>query len=276
MYYVIQENVFKETHVDLLIQNLEKFKFDYEIVKFRPFCTDIEFNTDRKDIFCFGSVSMAHAARKYGWTPGSMYNENHDYEVYAREFGYENMLNGTGKVMNFIDPVPIDDYIFFARPTKDTKIFTGQIFTQDSWREYAKDCIDNKISERITAETKILVAPLRYTRQEVRCWVVGGKVVTTSRYRINDRTIYENYDHERIYWDFAQSMVDKYQPAEAFVIDVALMDDGLKVVEINCFNCSGFYHANVVKMIEALEDHFNPGWYLSDRSPAVDYNDHLG
>lgn len=258
MYYVIQQNVFKETHLDLLIENLERFKFDYEIVKFKPFCHDIEFTTDRKDVFCFGSVSMAHAAKKYKWTPGSMYNENHDYEVYAPKFGLENMLNGDGTVIKFTEPLPFDNYVFFARPTKDTKIFSGQVFTQDSWKEYVEDCIKNKVSEKINEETRILVAPLKETQQEVRCWVVGGKVVSASRYRLGTRVIYENYDHETFYTDFAQKMVDRYQPAEAFVLDVCLVGDKLKVVEVNCLNCSGFYHVNVVKLINALEDHFAP------------------
>lgn len=258
MYYIIQENVFKETHVDLLIENLNRFKFDFEIVKFKPFIHTIEHVTDRKDVFCFGSVSMAKAAKHYGWYPGSMLNDNHNFEVYGSAFGMENMLNGDGHVMNFMDPLPIKDFMFFARPTKDSKVFSGQVFTQESWNEYVADCIVNKVSENLTEHTKVLVAPLKQTQQEVRCWVVGGKVITASRYKLHNRVIYENYDNESFYVDFAQKMVNVYQPADAFVIDVCLVDEQLKIVEINCFNCSGLYHANVQKMIEALEEHFNP------------------
>ena len=99
---------------------------------------------------------------------------------------------------------------------------------------------------------------LKQIQQEVRCWVVGGKVVTASRYKLGSRIVYENYDNEIFYTNFAQKMVDKYQPAEAFVLDVCLTDDDeLKIVEVNCINCAGFYHGNLNKMILALENHFN-------------------
>ena len=257
MYYIIQENLFKEHHYQILIDTMGKFNFDYEIVKFRPFIHDIEFKTIRKDVFCFGAVSMAAAAKKYGWKPGSMINENHDFDVYAEKFGLENMLNGDGHIINFTDPLPIDNYQFFARPTKDTKVFSGQVFSQDAWKDYTKICKETDTVNVITKGIKILISPLKHIQQEVRCWVVGGKVVTASRYKMGSRIIYANYDDESFFVDFAQKMVDKYQVAEAFVIDVCLSNDELKVVEVNNINSAGFYACNMEKLIEAIEYHFN-------------------
>ena len=273
MFYVIQENLFKEHHYKTLLDTMHRFKFEYDIVKYLPFVDKIyeyydrevvgddfepvPYKTDREDVFCFGAVNMAIVAAKQGWKPGSMYNENHDYNVYAPKFGYENMLNGDGVVINFTDPLPFKDEYFFARPTKDTKVFSGQIFSRNAWYDYTKICNDTDTVNTITEETQILVSPCKNIQQEVRCWVVGGKVVTASRYKIGNRVIYANYDHESFFVDFAQSMVDKFQVAEAFVIDVCLADDELKVVEVNNINSAGFYEANMTKLIEALEEHFN-------------------
>ena len=52
-------------------------------------------------------------------------------------------------------------------------------------------------------------------------------------------------------------MIDIYQPAEAFVIDIAVSNDELKVIEINSINSAGFYECNMIKLISALENHFN-------------------
>jgi len=266
MFYVIQENVFREEHYDMLIDLIKRHKFEYDIVKYRPFLNeivalpvendgeqqeDVIYKTDRKNVFCFGAVSMAKAATKYGWNPGSMMNKNHDYEVYGKAFGFENMLNGEGHVINFIDKIPIDNFLFFARPTRDTKVFSGQIFTQDSWKEYVAAV------RHISDETKILISPLKQIQQEVRCWVIGGKIVTASSYKIGTRVVYTNYDDETFFTDFAQKMIDVYQPAEAFVIDIALANDKLSVIEINNINSAGFYDCNMVKLITALENHFN-------------------
>lgn len=259
MFYVIQENVFKETHYNLLIECLDKFKFDFEIVKFRPFCHDIEHTTTRKDVWCFGSVSMSKAAKKYGWKPGSMYNKNHDFEIYAKHYG-EHMLNADGVVMTVNDPLPSNYEMFFARPTKDTKSFSGQVFMDYSWNEWVDEI--RKLKKRelsksmLNLETKVLLAPLKEIQQEVRCWVVNGKVVSASRYKLGSRVLYQNYDDETFFTSFAQKMVDIYQPAKAFVLDICLSNDELKIVEINCINCSGFYHCDVQKLIEAIETGF--------------------
>jgi hypothetical protein len=140
------------------------------------------------------------------------------------------------------------------------------MFTHDSWYGYVDECVENRKKIReingvedegfLSPDTKILVAPLKPIEQEVRCWVVNNKVVTASRYKIGERVVYQNYDDETFYTDFANEQVSKFRVADAFVIDVCLSDGNLKVVEVNCFNCAGFYHANMVKMIEALEDYF--------------------
>ena len=258
MYYVIQENVFKETHFDLLIDFMDKFKIEYEIIKFRPFVTNLKFKTKRKDVWCWGSVSMSKIAKKYDWVPGSMYNDNHDFEVYGPKYG-ENMLNYDGVVMKLTDPLPERFDYFFARPTKDTKAFSGQLFERNAWNEWVENVIkEETISKKkiLTHNTNVLIAPLKDIQQEVRCWVVGGKVITASRYKLGSRVLYQNYDHETYFIDFAQRMVDIYQPAEAFVIDICLSNNELKVVEINCINSSGYYHADMQKLMENIENYF--------------------
>ena len=54
MYYIVQENVFKEENFYNLINTLERLELEYEIVKLLPFVDEFEFKTNRKDIFPFG------------------------------------------------------------------------------------------------------------------------------------------------------------------------------------------------------------------------------
>lgn len=256
MYYIIQENLFKEHNHELILKLLGRMRLDYEVVRYIPFVHDIEFKTNRKDVWIFGSVNMAHCAHKYNWYPGSMYNENHDMEVYMKHWG-KHMLNHDAFVMEASDELPESlPYAFFARPTKDTKAFSGQLFTKDAWNEWIQGAIKNEALIRLTEETRVLLAPLKDTQQEVRCWVVDGKVVTLSRYKLGSRVISQNYDDEVLFKDFAQKMVDIYQPARAFVLDVCLSNDELKIVEVNCINCSGFYDGDMNKLIQALEKAF--------------------
>lgn len=258
MHYVIHTNVFKEAHWDMLMNFVQKNELSYEIIPFQPFVEHVEIEYKGTDVWCWGSVSLSRIAKNYGWTPGSMMNENHDMDVYGKHY-CENMLNAGGVIMRAGDPLPEWADFFFARPTKDSKAFTGQLFSREAWYEWLPDAIQpGKISNQniFTRDTMVLIAPLRNIQQEVRCWVVGGKVVTASRYKLGSKTWYQNYDDESYFVDFAQKMVDIYQPAEAFVIDVCLANDELKVVEVNCINCAGFYHANMDKLMMAIENQF--------------------
>jgi len=252
MFYLVQENLFKEYNYNNLINTLERFGFDYEIAKLNPKTRTIEFDTKRNDVFCFGAVMMAKIAKQYKWSPGSMLDDNHDFDVYAQKFGLINMLNSDAYTMKVSEEISFANFErFFVRPVKDSKTFTGQVYTKQSWDEFRKNC------KKIFPDEKIVVSSVKQIKQEVRCWVVGGKVITTSRYKIGNQVLYANYDYESLFVDFAQKMVDIHQPAEAFVLDICLTDSGLKIVEVNNINSAGFYDCNIGKLIQSLEDHFN-------------------
>ena len=258
MYYVIQEGMFKEEGHIALVNILERHGFEYEEILFRPFVEGLDLRTTRTDVFVFGSVNLNKKIAKYKLVPGTLDNANHDFNVYASHYK-EHMLNHDGKVIKFGDPLP-EEYIgkeFFARPTKDTKVFSGQVFTPEEWNEWQKNMADSNVIQNLKAETEILIAPPKNMYQEIRCWVVGGKVVTMSQYKIGYRVIAENMDNFPEAREFAQKMVDIFAPAEAFVIDICQTAEGWRVVEINCINSAGFYKGDMSKLIQAIENHWS-------------------
>ena len=107
----------------------------------------------------------------------------------------------------------------------------------------------------LNEDTQIQVSTVKKIYKEIRFWVVGGKIITGSQHRLGNQTIYDDV-FEPEAQVFAQSMVDKFQLAEAFVIDVCLTDNGWKVVECGCINCAGFYKSDLQKMIMSVEDYF--------------------
>src|SRR5215831_15465831 len=102
MYYVIQENLFREYGFKFLIGHLNGLIFqqdgkrepvDFEVVKYIPFSEQLEVKTSRKDVFFFGSSNAGMVAKKkYDWNPGHFINENFTMEKYLPAFG-EHMLN---------------------------------------------------------------------------------------------------------------------------------------------------------------------------------------
>lgn len=252
MYYIVQQNLFREVNFDILINLFNKWKIEYEIIDWIPFQEEITIHTERKDIICFGGVSLTKVAKKYGWEPGVFYNENHDMEVYFHHYK-EHMLNSDGFFIQSQDelPAPLPE-AFFARPADDTKLFSGGLFSRKGWNDTMKAYLS--IKKGLEHDVKIFVAPDKdYIAKEIRCWIVDGRVITLSQYKLGILVIQKNYDHDEEAFGFAQRMADTYSPSRAYVLDICLYQGEWKVVEINCINSAGFYDANMNKLLNALE-----------------------
>ena len=154
------------------------------------------------------------------------------------------------------------DLGIFIRPCNDGKLFSGEITTWKNLKQWIDKIEQMRIvfslgkSEAIPNDTKILIAPLQKIYKEYRFFVVDKKVITGSLYKEGTRVIARKcIDTDVI--NFAQKMVNIWQPIEAFVIDIARTPGGLKVVEINCLNASGFYACDMSLVIMALEEMVN-------------------
>ncbi len=279
MYYIIQENVFREQHYDMLRESISRLGLPFTTVRIFPFIEKIinledssvqdaisgaynvdelpDFDPGTDNVFVFGAIKLARIVAKRGWNPGSMMNENHDYLVYKEHYR-ENLLNYDSQIFDVSDKFSWNfDEKKFIRPTQDTKSFTGKVFGEKEWEEFIENQLHNYKSDIFNEKTLIQVSTVKEIYKEIRFWVVDGKVITGSQYRLGNQTIYDEYFEDEAE-EFAQSMVDKFQLAKAFVIDVCLTDHGWRVVECGCINCAGFYKADLQKVICALEDLFSP------------------
>jgi hypothetical protein len=99
------------------------------------------------------------------------------------------------------------------------------------------------------------IAPRKDLQREFRTWIIKGKVVTASQYRIGNKTVHERCT-EPLVIQFAQQMADIYCPADEFVLDVCMTDVGMRIVEVNCINCAGFYEADLQKLLVAVQENF--------------------
>ena len=258
MYYIIQENTFREQNYNNLISTLDRMELPYEIVKVLPFVDDFEFETDRKDIFCFGSVKMSRVAKKYGWYPGSLLNENHDYTVYSRYYK-DNLLNYDSIIQKFGDDIKTTE-IFFARPVLDNKTFTGRVFDIYEWNEFKDRHFSSGHESTLNNDTLIQISSVKKILKEFRFWVIGGEVVTGSLYKTGS-FVYSSEIVDDGALEFCKEMVKIYQLADAFVMDICEVSIGqvseYKIVECGCINSAGFYQCNMQKMINAIEVNWN-------------------
>ena len=65
----------------------------------------------------------------------------------------DNLLNYDSVVQKFGDKIDRTD-LFFARPCEDTKTFTGQMFSRDSWKEFVSYHLTNGHTTTLNENTE--------------------------------------------------------------------------------------------------------------------------
>ena len=254
MFYVIQENVFREENYNKIFDVMKRLKLPYEILRFDK---NGDFNplmNRRKDVFVFGSVRAARLACDKEWTPGSFYGKNHDFQIY-KDYYKKNLLNYDSLLKDIADPIVWEpNEVKFIRPTKDSKVFNGKLYSKVKWEDTVQMVKEKYLG--VMPPVTIQVSSPKKIYKEDRIWIVDGKIVTSSYYKFGDNVAWtEDVEPEGL--EFAQRMADLYKVEKAFVMDICLTPDGWKIVEINCINCSGFYRGDLQKLVMALEDLYN-------------------
>ena len=269
MFWVIQNNLYNEYGYTVLIDTLDRLNIQYVDVKVVPFFdilapVDFDSHSYQKEIdksiepiiddtglvMVCGSLTLAKIAKQIGWVPGSFINDNFHYNEWKKAYG-ENLLN-FDSVVGYLNTIKLTWDEFFIRPCEDTKEFSGMVLTKDQL--YA--CQNGLIVEGIQycdSNPLVIAAPLREIYNEYRFFVIDGQIITYSQYKLGNKIVHSPYVDEEII-KFTQKMVDNWQPARAFVIDIALIPEGLKVIEINNFNSAGFYASDVNKIVGAIEN----------------------
>ena len=259
MRWLIQTNCFQEKGFVRLLDALERLGLPHSVHDIVPFTMrlrpEVEVDPGEPTIV-MGALKFARIARERGWWPGSFLNDYFDYRMEMIHWPGR-MLNSDARFSSFANvtpPPPKWEGLFFIRPIHDSKAFNGRVVSYDEYRAWRHEVVDEGRRDGyiLDGDTPVMTAQATNISQEYRLWVVDGRVVTGSLYKLNGRS------HQRAQVDddvvaFAQETVDLWGPADAFVLDVARTAYGLFLIEAGNVNSAGFYEANMGLIVDALE-----------------------
>lgn len=256
MHWILQNNIFDEQGYAQLVANLVRLSIPYTEHKVIPFIGGIEPDIHPEgNVICMGSYSLRHLAKARNWYPGVFDLEPFNFQIQLEKWG-DRMLNHDSIVVPFKDAVI--DGCAFMRPIEDSKVFAGTIFDNEELQQWKTSLLDLKddYGSTMTGETLVQVCPLKTIYAEYRYWIVDGQIITKSQYKIGKRVQYSPNVDSR-FDDYVVECIKIWQPLRAFVIDVCDTDHGIKIVEINTLNSSGYYAGDMNALVIALEDAFN-------------------
>jgi hypothetical protein len=250
MHWVVQKSIFKPGNYQALVDALDFFGIAYTPVAIANGTFDMvpDLSIDGKVYVC-GAIKLAKIARERAWVPGSFLNENFKFDIWLRELGNE-LLNSDIEFGTLANVKTGHQPTFFIRPLEDNKAFDGMVIDTEMLNDWRRDTSKGHLQNM-----DVIVSPVKQIYREYRLFVVNYKVVTGSVYKIGGRPEV-SADVEEYVLDYARGVIAKWTPAESFVIDICLTEQGLKVIEFNNINSSGFYACDVAKYVDAIQTQY--------------------
>jgi len=264
MHWIIQENLYHEEGFYGLLRALERLEIPYSVHKVVPFTSRLipePVIPEGTKVMVMGATTMVRIAQERGWMPGAYFNANYNMEIYLESPWAPHMLNNDAHIAPFGDVTKelvanrTEDGQFFIRPVVDTKTFTGVCMGWDDFAKWQHQvcALGHDDGSTLTPEAPVMIARPKVIYAEYRVYVVRGRVVTGSLYKQGNRPYQELLIDEDIK-RFVTGQAFSWEPSRAFVMDIARTPDGLKIIEAGCLNAAGYYKADILKVVEAVED----------------------
>jgi hypothetical protein len=200
---------------------------------------------------------MRHIQATRRWRPGGWCDfRNLACSTYYAHFG-PYLLNADYALLPIAEAVRLANVLLarhgvagevFVRPDSVGKNFTGTVTDRAT--------LTHKFQGAgFDPETMVLMARPKKVGREWRLVVVNGKVIAGSQYR-NAHEVEESPGCPEEALRFAATVLERvnWRPAPAFVMDVCESEDGLRVLELGSFGCSGHYAADVAVVVRAASE----------------------
>lgn len=263
MKWLVQEFLNDSSNIVRIINSLEKCSVDYLLTRINKDNTlsvideksrlplddsesIIEEFILNEKIMVYGSKTFAKIAQDMNLEPGSFMNERFEFDIFREALGNE-LLNHEFVVGELSQLQPIADR-FFIRPTGNTKLFTGMVIERDEFSSWQRR---ENVEDSPYIGQALMISPLQKINAEYRFFVVNQEIVTGSSYVIGNKTN-SSYKPSKEMIEYTQKIVNRFPLAEAFVVDIAETDVGLKVIEYNNFNTSGLYGCDELAIVKAI------------------------
>jgi hypothetical protein len=143
------------------------------------------------------------------------------------------------------------DEPMFVKPSRDQKAFNAGIIEP---KITIKEFITSQLHENFYIDEVLIIAPIKKIYSEYRFFVVNNEVITGSQYKQGNNLVISNIVPNYIL-ENAKEYAKLYNPHDVFTMDLADTQDGIKIVEYNCWNASGLYATDVPKIFNAVNDY---------------------
>lgn len=266
-------NLGKDDDIQNLYWGVKESGREAEVISLKEFASIVETRDDAKDcVVTTGSIWMNTEVRRQrpnwagNWHDESLYDCTRYYSHWGPYVTQQEYV-----MLPFAELVRRKDWVYrnlgggpdnkvFFRPNSGGKEFTGAAISRDAFDSWAKHVSGVEYSHEAIKQDLLCVAarPLSLYK-ELRLVVHNGKVVTGSTYRMAMHQWMEPLDaagEKAEVVSFAEDLLSKnlMKLPPVHVLDVAIQEGGISVLEVGCFCCAGLYKCDRRKIAVAVSE----------------------
>ena len=277
--WLIQQSSVSDTHLQSVVTQMKLSETPYGFFGVIPFCHDITgieelleknfhyiFHSSIKilEIFEHCKTLLDLNENLSPWQKemadtllkrlkmGIFHNKETFDQSYYGKLGLP-LLNDNSEIYPCRDIIDTSfDEDLFIKPSCDTKAFNAGVIKKGVT---VKDHVESQLHRERYNDELILLSPLKKIDAEYRFFVVNKEVVSGSSYRINNELKSDPNVPAHVIAK-ASELAKLYQPHEIFTLDLCQIENDVKIVEYNCFNCSGIYGTDYRKVIHKVNHFF--------------------
>ncbi len=254
--WILQHNLTKPKVLEQIRSALTPPTETWEAIEMIPFSMELPSINNQADyhIFYGSTTLMLTAYQDATYNKYVFYNEdNFTMSNYVKQWK-DNVLNADGQLMTLGELTNLKgNEAYFIRPNADSKLFSGQLDTAENLKIWANKMLLLELPD-FKANTQIWIATPKVILKEWRVFIVDDKIISASRYMRDGELDIDITDLPNDLLDFTKEQIKTYRLHDVYVMDIAQMPNGYKIIECNCFNACGFYQHNIGQIVEAINN----------------------
>jgi len=267
--WIVDTQILEGRHViDDLLPAITSSGANLYTTKYIPFSDDIDFGPEAfqtQPTILYGTIGFVKRCKipyipgAYGFT--DQMNCNHYYAHIPNEWllnsdfvilPFNVIKNDVNRVFELFEKDQ-----FFIRPISGYKTFTGFVVTSEN---YKHEFNASQQTTSVMPDTLCLVASAKHLKGEFRFVIGAGEVIDGSEYRW-DNKLDIRHDYPSEAWEMANKMAKfSWQPDSVYTCDIAISENGAKIVEINAFACSGLYACDKKLVVNRINEIAEKEW----------------
>lgn len=256
MQWLVQSNLIKEEVIGAFAAACASLGHTHIPLKIIPFSDSIEFafppfwEPPKGQFIPYGSTSMIKLLAKARFPNAALFfnEENLRTSTWSKELG-KRMLNHDARIMTLKEAMELKEGSFFMKPDNDLKDFTGSQVSAEGIRKFYEEVSAGGFT--FGTDIRVVICPLKNTGWEYRNFMIKDRVISSSSYKLRSLCRVDERVPEEVI-QFAEENARIWRPDDVYVQDIVETEEGLKVVEFNCFNGSGFYNCDLQKVVDEV------------------------